>query len=540
MNARNKKDHGTQMPKHKWLLSGFGLLASIAVIGTFLIPIQEEAEACRRTTPPKDCDKSVNLVKAFPFAIFPGGGGAVFIPVRVNTKSGAVPPSNNCPSPSTVTGGMVSVTLNCPGGPLFGNTPLPPRLSGFRTGFVFVPVVIPGGFRGKCAVTASVQANFSADSCVGPVTATAVGDTVLCLVEESPDIPNVPRLDMVVDSSGTPLCGAGVQTKSTITLINNDLNHSVSLMFEADATQRARMPSSPGGESDGVYSISTPNLGDDFAIAFEEDCPANGILPLSSDPTTFIQRTISKPIVIPPDDFAVVVIVSNSYLMCEEGSCAEKTYVVEGQFANGDPVVACAGDSITLMPGGDCPQAQFVNACCMGDGSCQALLPSDCANMGGTPLAALTECQGDGDMNGSDDSCDDPDSAAPTLACCFGDGSCQDMIPIDCSNAGGTPQGLGETCVTATCPMLGACCFPNSTCQTLFDAICASAGGVFQGNGTICGGPSIDIFVDVLLGTETDQFRIVASDKNSDAKADGADIEPLIQEFLTGGVVVCP
>jgi len=47
----------------------------------------------------------------------------------------------------------------------------------------------------------------------------------------------------------------------------------------------------------------------------------------------------------------------------------------------------------------------------------------------------------DGDGNGCD-----------LQACCMPDGSCSDLIPLDCSAAGGLAQGMGTTCATTTCP----------------------------------------------------------------------------------------
>ena len=37
-------------------------------------------------------------------------------------------------------------------------------------------------------------------------------------------------------------------------------------------------------------------------------------------------------------------------------------------------------------------------------------------------------------------------------ACCFSDGSCQDLISAECIAAGGTPQGSSTTCSTTSCP----------------------------------------------------------------------------------------
>lgn len=51
---------------------------------------------------------------------------------------------------------------------------------------------------------------------------------------------------------------------------------------------------------------------------------------------------------------------------------------------------------------------------------------------------------------------------APTAACCFSDGSCQDLSSADCTAAGGAFQGLGTSCATVTCPITP----DNNTCGT--------------------------------------------------------------------------
>ena len=37
-------------------------------------------------------------------------------------------------------------------------------------------------------------------------------------------------------------------------------------------------------------------------------------------------------------------------------------------------------------------------------------------------------------------------------SCCFADGTCQDLVPGDCATAGGTAQGFGTQCATTVCP----------------------------------------------------------------------------------------
>ncbi|MCA9287162.1 MAG: multicopper oxidase family protein, partial [Phycisphaerales bacterium] len=74
-----------------------------------------------------------------------------------------------------------------------------------------------------------------------------------------------------------------------------------------------------------------------------------------------------------------------------------------------------------------------------------------------------------------------------TGACCFTDGSCQQLTAGACSLAGGTFQGLGTPCVPNPCPQpTGACCLPSGACVTLSSGDCALQGGTFQGVGVPC------------------------------------------------------
>ncbi|MCA9254337.1 MAG: thrombospondin type 3 repeat-containing protein [Phycisphaerales bacterium] len=51
-------------------------------------------------------------------------------------------------------------------------------------------------------------------------------------------------------------------------------------------------------------------------------------------------------------------------------------------------------------------------------------------------------------------------AAAAQEACCFGDGSCELIDPTDCANAGGTPRGAGTTCDGVICPDSSECSAP--------------------------------------------------------------------------------
>ncbi len=71
--------------------------------------------------------------------------------------------------------------------------------------------------------------------------------------------------------------------------------------------------------------------------------------------------------------------------------------------------------------------------------------------------------------------------AAPAEACCFSDGSCQDLVPAVCTAQGGTPQGPGTTCASVICLGPPACCFPDGSCIVMPMLLCQDLGGAFAG-----------------------------------------------------------
>jgi len=116
-------------------------------------------------------------------------------------------------------------------------------------------------------------------------------------------------------------------------------------------------------------------------------------------------------------------------------------------------------------------------ACCFVDGTCSDLTVADCAVAGGTSQGAGSDC--------ATASCPDL-----TGACCFIDGSCSDnQLEADCLAAGGTFQGGATDCATSSCPnFLGACCFNDGSCaEGALESECVEGGGTFQGGGTDCG-----------------------------------------------------
>ncbi len=78
-------------------------------------------------------------------------------------------------------------------------------------------------------------------------------------------------------------------------------------------------------------------------------------------------------------------------------------------------------------------------------------------------------------------------------ACCYNDGTCDDLTESDCTDAGGNWQGPGTTCADDPNPCVGACCESDGSCvdDSTPDS-CMADGGTFQDFGTTCADPDID------------------------------------------------
>jgi hypothetical protein len=156
----------------------------------------------------------------------------------------------------------------------------------------------------------------------------------------------------------------------------------------------------------------------------------------------------------------------------------------------------CGGGGL----GGPCGPPPATGACCLpgttpATGGCQVTTQAQCTQLGGTYQGNGTNC-GSGGLGGP---CGPP---PVTGACCLPTGGglaggCQVTTQANCTLAGGTYQGDGTNCGTATnptCtpPATGACCLPTSAggiggCQVMSQAQCTQLGGTYQGNGTNCG-----------------------------------------------------
>ncbi len=146
---------------------------------------------------------------------------------------------------------------------------------------------------------------------------------------------------------------------------------------------------------------------------------------------------------------------------------------VPGRFVTTDEhpgkgTVINVADSSTRRGGGG---GGGVGACCYDDGTCDDLTESDCNDAEGNWQGPGTTCA------------DDPN---PCLgACCEGEGGTTcvpDSTPDSCADDGGTFQDFGSTCDPNPCIVTGACCPPDgSGCSTLSEEDCAGIGGRFLG-----------------------------------------------------------
>ena len=203
-----------------------------------------------------------------------------------------------------------------------------------------------------------------------------------------------------------------------------------------------------------------------------------------------------------------------------------------------------------------CSNAPQTEACCWVNNTCTDELPSDCGHGGGWTQGPGTQCMGDLDGSGYDDSCE------PMLACCGGDGSCFDAFSAQsCMDQGGYPKALGIMCNTpGVCDedQDRACCWLDGYCQDLHWSSCAEFGGTPQAIGVMCSdapcGPqclgdlsgdgsvslSDRMYIDSLLMQAGSPYRIYEGDPLWDANADlnGDGIISLADRMVIDGILM--
>lgn len=325
----------------------FGLFAVSAALAP------RAAHACSGTSVPPMCGVSGTMNKAVPGVVtVPPGTAQVIIPVRVTLF--CTPPACALLGPITATVSLVPVG----GGPAVatGTATVPSAgCSILGTPVTFNVVInIPPAVRGRFRVVGVTNVPTTAPNLPPGSVTTFAGDTFVCVADEVPGLPGVPRLDMQLISPNPAnpfiVVGPGSQVGATYRLTNNDPAESVTVTLEATSKQNARLPTGNAA----VYSIAAPFTGDDFPIAF--DAPACSI-PLSPNPGSYVQPPITQTLTLAPGEVRDVKVSSRSYPKCPSGSCSEQSLTAEGAFSGGDPVVACASTAHIVEVG-------LPNNCC--------------------------------------------------------------------------------------------------------------------------------------------------------------------------------
>jgi hypothetical protein len=173
-----------------------------------------------------------------------------------------------------------------------------------------------------------------------------------------------------------------------------------------------------------------------------------------------------------------------AFVITGEAEPPEACCLPDGSCLDLPPSQCLAQQGVPQGPGSKCTVAE---ACCLSDGSCAMLDPLCCDQQGGTPQGTGSQC-------------------TQTQACCFPDGSCQMLDPLCCDEAGGTVSLYSNVClgdanqngVNDACePPSGACCYPDGSCLVTTQAGCLmTVGAVYKGDGTKCLGDNNQNGVD--------------------------------------------
>ena len=217
-----------------------------------------------------------------------------------------------------------------------------------------------------------------------------------------------------------------------------------------------------------------------------------------------------------------------------DGTC-EPLLVEFCNQAGGEPM----GEGSVCHPN-PCPQ---LGACCNERGGCRLLLEEDCTDIPGfmgegipcdpnpckvgaccylygldlrCEMLAEEACGHYWGANylGDNIPCSMEACLGDSIACCFDDGSCARINPIDCFTSGGEPSD-GEPFYHCgppnPCPR--ACCFPDGTCEMRNLGRCNSLGGTPLDEGTRCEDDPCPITISVpevelepLLGVSPNPF----------------------------------
>jgi hypothetical protein len=79
-------------------------------------------------------------------------------------------------------------------------------------------------------------------------------------------------------------------------------------------------------------------------------------------------------------------------------------------------------------------------------------------------------------------------NGAPIEACCFDDGTCQELLPAECEAQGGTPWGFGTVCDPNPCPPPERVCCIEGECFIMTEEDCLTDDGLWFPDEETCEG----------------------------------------------------
>ncbi len=301
-----------------------------------------EVQSCGGSGIPAFCGKTLVLTKTGPGTVLVAGGAAptvtVAYTVYFNLLSWGQP--SICPLPPYPAVIMIDITcVGGPGLPAPVMTPPIPLSPGFNPGSI--TAVLPPGPPRVCTISGNVTVGPLSDGMV----LGANGDSVVCIVEPSPDDPSKARFSIERLTEGIQHAHPGDQITNVYRLSNNDPIHAATVQINAELENVSRLPEmlgAAGPPGSGVYAVSDPGTGDNFPVSFDDGLAPAGCVYLPGDPSDQQLSTAVKTLTLPPDTTIDVPIHSRSWGGCANGSCSEGRVAIGGTFDNGDPVLACS------------------------------------------------------------------------------------------------------------------------------------------------------------------------------------------------------
>ncbi|MCI0676403.1 MAG: hypothetical protein L0Y42_11605, partial [Phycisphaerales bacterium] len=296
----------------------YRLIAAIAAALVMTVAASLEIVlGCGGTPPPPTCGYTLTLAKSSPGPVPLTGGGTFPIDATVFFGLVETPPGSGvCPPPPYIL--TVDMTLTCVGGPGGSGSITLPIRPGFTA--VSVPVTIPAGRPRICTGTGTATLPLSDGTVL-----TAMGDTVVCIVDPAPGDPSVPRLDMEHLTPHLLSAHPGDQVSNIYRFTNNDptLHFDGALTVTTDNV--SGMPGAAGPITQGVgpFALSDTGAGDDPPLLFADQLPPACCVPLPPDPQNSINPMISRLVALAPGQSKDIEIVVRKWGMCINGSCSE-------------------------------------------------------------------------------------------------------------------------------------------------------------------------------------------------------------------------